>query len=150
MGENWPAGVREGLEADVRRVADRLRTLSEAQLTAPAPPHPSRVAGGRALAQVLAVAAQGIEDRAGAEEPQWRRVPDIADLIVGDQVAVTGNDLLALLPTTLATTSSTGDHARAGILVSPEETVWAPGARRTAGEVVADAAAQLAALRQAL
>jgi hypothetical protein len=127
-------------------VADRLRTLSEAQLTAPAPPHPSRAAGGRALAQVLAVAAQGIEDRAAAEEPQWRRVPDLADLVVGDQVAVTGHDLLALLPTP----PPPGDHAVVGILVGPEETVWAPGARRTAGEVVADAAAHLADLRRLL
>jgi hypothetical protein len=35
-------------------------------------------------------------------------------------------------------------------LVGPEETVWAPGARRTAGEVVADAAAHLADLRRLL
>jgi hypothetical protein len=132
VAADW-GSTRGELAADVRRVADRLRTLSEARLAAPAPPDPSRAAGGRAAAHALAVAAQGIEDRALADEPQWRTVPALSDLAVGDQVAVTGHDLLALL-----------DSA------GPEETVWSPGARRTAREVVADATAQLSALRRAL
>jgi hypothetical protein len=132
VAADW-GSTRAELAAEVRRVADRLRTLSEAKLAGPLPPHPSRSAGGRALAQALAVAAQGIEDRALADEPQWRPVPVLSDLIVGDQVAVTGHDLIALL-----------DSA------GPEETVWSPGARRTAGEVVTDATAQVAALRRAL
>ena len=142
----WPAAVREGLEADVRRVADRLRTLSPAQLAAAVGAHPSRAAGGRAAAALLAVAAQGIEERASDVEPRWRPVPELSDFAVGDQIAVTGHDLVALLPNP----SSSGDHAVMGILVGPEETVWTPGTRRTALDILTDAAAELAALRRLL
>ena len=141
MGEFWPGAQRAEIEADVRRVAERLRTLSEAQLAAAAPPYPSRAAGGRTVAQTLADAAQALDERDSGAEPQWRDVPVLSDLAVGDQVALTGNDLLAQLP-------SGGDHAVPAI--GPEEIVWARGTRRTAGEVVADAAAQLAALRRLL
>ena len=133
MAANWPAELRSALEADVRRVADRLRALSQAQLGAAAEPYPSRAAGGRAVAQLLALAAQGVEERSATAEPRWRRVPGLSDLAVGDQVAVTGNDLDAAL-----------DEA------GPEETVWAPGTRRTALDVVAEAAEHLAALRRLL
>jgi hypothetical protein len=132
VAADW-GSTRGELAADVRRVADRLRTLSEARLAAPVPPHRSRAAGGRSVAQTLAVAAQGIEDRGLAEEPHWRSVPALSDLTVGDQVAVTGHDLLAALEAS-----------------APDEEVWTPGTRRTAGEVVADATAQLAALRRLL
>lgn len=133
MGDSWPGSVRADLEADVRRVAERLRTLSEAQLAAEAPPYPSRAAGAREVAQVLADAAQAVEERDSGAEPSWRAVPVLSEFAVGDQVAVTGQDLLAVLDT-----------------VSPEETVWARGTRRTAGEVITDAAARLAALRHLL
>jgi hypothetical protein len=129
----WSAEVRTGLTADVRRVADRLRTLSQAQLAAPVPPYPSRAAGGRAVAQRLATAAQGLEAGAAGDEPRWRDVPALSDFAVGDQLAVTGHDLLAAL-----------DEA------GPADLVWAPGARRTAISVVTDAADQLAALRRLL
>jgi hypothetical protein len=160
VGDSWADAVRAEIEADVRRVAERLRTLSEAQLAAQAPPYPSRAAGARRVAQALADAAQALEERDSGAEPRWRDVPALSDLAVGDQVALTGHDLLAQLP---ASTSSAippaGDHAvpavaPAGDLavpaVGPEETVWARGTRRTAGEVVADAAGQLAALRRLL
>jgi hypothetical protein len=133
VGDSWPGGLRAEIEADVRRVAERLRTLSEAQLAAEAPPYSSRAAGGRTVAQTLADAAQALEERDSGAEPRWRDVPALSDFAVGDQVAVTGQDLLSAL-------DSTGR----------EGTVWARGTRRTAGEVVADAAAQLAALRRLL
>ena len=159
VDDDWPGAVRAQIEADVRRVAERLRTLSEAQLAAEAPPYPSRVAGGRAVAQMLAEAAQAIEERASGAQPQWRAVPVGSDFAVGDQVAVTGHDLLAALPPSAApagdhavpvdkSPSPAGDHAVPA--VGPEETVWAGGTRRTAREVVDDAAAQLAALRRLL
>ena len=124
------------------------------------------------MAQLLALAAQGIEERSADSEPRWRRVPELNDFAVGDQVAVTGNDLLALLPllpspspsdhatvpphsspsdhATVPPHSFPSDHAALGILVGPEETVWAPGTRRTALDVVAEAADHLAALRRLL
>jgi hypothetical protein len=144
---DWPDAVRADLEADVGRVAERLRTLSEAQLAAAAPPHPSRAAGGRTVAQVLADAAQSLEERGSGVEPQWRELPALSDFAVGDQVAVTGNDLLAQLPPP-PSISHPGDHAVPA--VGREETVWARGTRRTAEEVVVAAAARLAALRRLL
>jgi hypothetical protein len=145
---DWPGAVRAEIEADVRRVAERLRTMSEAQLAAEAPPYPSRAAGGRAVAQTLADAAQALEERRSGGEPRWRDVPGLSDFAVGDQVALTGQDLITALDSTGRPATPGGDHAVPA--VGPEETVWARGTRRTAGEVVADAAAQLAALRRLL
>lgn len=121
------------LAADVRRVADRLRSLSQARLAAALPPHPSRAAAARAVAQVLADAAQGIEERTAAGEPTWRVVPELSDFAVGDQLAVTGHDLLA---------------AADGLPVDAQ--VWTRAGRRPVGEVVGDAAGRLAELRRAL
>jgi hypothetical protein len=155
----WPGALRAEIEADVRRVAERLRTLSEAQLAAATPPYASRAAGGRALAQTLADAAQALEERESGSEPRWRDVPALSDLAVGDQVARTGQDLLTALDSTGRPPTPRGDHAvpafpsggdHAVSAVAPAETVWARGTRRTAGEVVADAAAHLAALRRLL
>ncbi len=130
--DDW-AALRAELAADVRRVSDRLRSLSAARLQAPVPTYPSRAAASREVARVLAVAAQGIEARGCEHEPSWRQPPELADFAVGDQVAVTGQDLLAALDG-----------------VDPAETVWAPAARPAARDVVADAAATLAATRRLL
>ncbi len=125
--------LRAELAVDVRRVSDRLRSLSHARLREPVPPFPSRAAAGLEAARVLAVAAHGIEERAGADEPSWRQLPELADFAVGDQVAVTGQDLLAALEG-----------------LDPAETVWASATRRPARNVVAEAAAALAATRRLL
>ena len=130
--DDW-GPLRAELAADVRRVSDSLRSLSAARLQAPVPPFPSRAAASREAARVLAVAAQGIEARQGEHEPSWRQLPELADFAVGDQVAVTGQDLLAALDG-----------------VDPAEAVWAPAARRPARDVVTDAAAILAATRRLL
>ncbi len=130
--DDW-APLRDELAADVRRVSDRLRNLSQARLQAPVPPFPSRAAASREAARVLSVAAQGIEARADATEPSWRQPPELADFAVGDQVAVTGHDLLAVLDG-----------------LDPAEDAWAPGGRRTSREVVAEAAGTLAATRRLL
>jgi hypothetical protein len=126
----WNALVAE-LGRDVERVADRLRGLSDARLAAPAPPYPSRAAAARATAQVLADAAAALE--AVGEEPVWRELPELIDLSAGDQVAVTGHDLLAA--------------AQSGV---QGDLVWARDGRRTANEVLAEATAALAALRRLL
>lgn len=130
--EGW-GPLREELAADVRRVADRLRSLSQARLAAPVPPHATRADAARQAAAVLATAAQGVEERARPTEPAWRTLPALADFAVGDQVAVTGQDLVA---------------AAAG--VAADAPVWAPGGRRRAGDVVAEAAEVLSAVRRLL
>ncbi|MDQ1624647.1 MAG: hypothetical protein QOJ49_145 [Actinomycetota bacterium] len=131
----WAGPVRDALSAEVERTADRLRSLSEARLAAAVPPYASRAGAGRAAAQALAVAAQGIEERAGDAPPRWRTVPELSDFAVGDQVAVTGHDLLAAL--------AEGPAAAA-------EPVWSPGGPRPIGAVVAEAAELLAAVRRLL
>jgi hypothetical protein len=130
--DEW-GSVREDLAADVRRVADRLRGLSQARLQGPVPPFASRAAAGREVARVLALAAQGAAASDLAHEPAWRQPPALADFAAGDQVAVTGHDLLAALDG-----------------VDPAADVWVPGGRRTAREVVAEAAEALAAIRRLL
>jgi hypothetical protein len=127
------ADLRAGLEADLRRVTDRLGGLSASRLAAPAPPYASRVQAARHLAGALAVAAQGVEQRALEREPAWRPLPVLADFAVADQVAVVGHDLA----------EAVGD-------VGSGTLVWAPGDRRTALEVLTEAAEVLADLRRRL
>jgi hypothetical protein len=130
----------DDVAADVRRLADRLRGLSQARLAAPVPPHASRADAARAASQRLAEAAQGLAARDDPAEPGWRVLPSLGDFAVGDQVAVTGHDLLAELAT-----------------CDPDAQVWAPpatgeltGTRRPALDVVAAAAETLAATRRLL
>ena len=102
--EGW-APLADELAADVRRVADRLRTLSAARLAGPPaspeglmPPYGSRARAARAAAQTMANAAAALENAAaGGGGFQWQPLPELADFAVGDQVAVTGHDLLAAL-----------------------------------------------------
>ena len=97
-------GLRDEVEADVRRVSERLRTLSSTRLASPpgpspdgGPGHRSRAAAGRAVAQLLADAAAALEATGTGAAPHLRTLPVLPDLAVGDQVAVTGHDLLAAL-----------------------------------------------------
>ena len=87
--QGW-ATAREALQADVRRVTDRLRGLTEGRLTAPVPPFSSRAAAAREAARTLAVAAQGLEARRDGDEPVRRTPPTLSDVALADQVAVTG------------------------------------------------------------
>lgn len=99
---SWDA-LRRDLATDVRRVADRLRGLSEARLAESTPGAQStpgwasRAAAGRRLAQLLADLAAGVEGRLDRAAPTWRDVPGLSDFAVGDQVAVTGQDAAAAL-----------------------------------------------------
>jgi hypothetical protein len=92
--------------ADVRRVADRLRSLSAARLAAPCPPYGSVADAGRAAAAALADASCAL---AGLEQ---RSLPRLGDFAVGDQVAVTGRDLLDAL-TAAGGDAAPGEAARA-------------------------------------
>ena len=106
----------------MRRVADRLRSLSDIRLARPvtltaqpaqaAQPaqEPSRADAAHALAQLMADRAAQLEGVPG------RPVPRLHDLAVGDQVAVTGLDLvdaaLAALAAEAAGTETLGGQAQ--------------------------------------
>jgi hypothetical protein len=89
------------LVVEVDRVADRLRGLSLHRLEAPLPPRPSRAAAARHVAQVLADAAAAIEERTSTS-PSRPPVPSLSVFAAGDQVAVTGPDLVAAVRELLA------------------------------------------------
>jgi hypothetical protein len=78
----------EPLRTEVHRVADRLRSMSQERLSRPFPPYASRAAAALVLAQLLADTAADLE----AVDP--RTLPDLGSLAVGDQVAVTGTDVV--------------------------------------------------------
>ena len=76
---------------ELGRVVDRLRIMPLTRLAAPWGDYPSRAVGARALAQRLA-------DRAAdVSGSPHRSVPDVGDAAVGDQVAVTGREVLSLV-----------------------------------------------------
>ena len=72
-------------EIEFDRVVERLRSMPLTRIASHAP-------AARSLAQELA-------DRCASLNGDVRReVPDVGDIAVGDQVAVTGRDLLASSP----------------------------------------------------
>ena len=122
----------EDLGRSVERLADRLRTLADTRLARPLDGGATAADRAHALAQALADAEQGIAERAAERPPAWRAVPRLGDLAVGDQVAVTGADLVA---------------ACDGL--GPDEPVWTRAGRSAASAVLARAVAdvrELAAL----
>ena len=128
-----PADPLQRLAREVERVADRLRVLPERRLRAPLPPYESIAAAAHALAQRLADAAQGVEERSAADPPSWRQVPALGVFAAGDQVRVTGRDLLSAL---------------AGVPLDAQ--VWTRDGRRPAAAVAAECLAALRDLRLAL
>ena len=148
------AVLREGLAADVRRVSDRLRSMSATRLASPpgpsadpadqavpadqGPAYVSRAQAGRAAAAELARVATALEAQAARPgpgdppPPHPRHVPDLPvlpDLAVGDQVAVTGHDLLAALDAVPPGTP---------VWTSTDENPTAEQAVRQAARVLAD------------
>jgi hypothetical protein len=117
-----PASFAEDLD----RVVTTLRTTPAGRLrTRLSGPFSSRADAGRALAGVLATAAQGIEDADQPAMPQWRTPPVLADLAVGDQVRLLGHDFLSALP-------------------GAAKVVWSPTGRVPRAELVRDVVASLA------
>jgi hypothetical protein len=139
--DSWEP-LRSELAGDVRRVADRLRSMSQPRLAgAPAPPptgfpsYESRADGARAVATEVAHRARCLEASApGAPHVPLVPVPRLSDFAAGDQVAVAGHDLLAALD-----------------LVGPGDEVQLDGRqRRPARDVVAYAQQLLTDLRRRL
>ena len=84
----------KGADAAVElgRVVDRLRSMPLTRLAAPWTTFPSLAAGARALAQDLADRGALLADHVP------HAVPDVGDAAVGDQVAVTGREVIDLSP----------------------------------------------------
>ncbi|MEU6895735.1 hypothetical protein ABZ934_29015 [Streptomyces sp. NPDC046557] len=95
------------LTAAVERFADRLRSAPQSRLRRGA------AAEALELARELAVRAQRLED--AARDPRGaapaRVVPDAGVFVVGDQVAVTGQDLAEALRALRADESGTAPSA---------------------------------------
>lgn len=118
--------VPPSLARDLDSIVKTLRTTPAGRLRARLPgPYQSRADAGRALARVLAIAAQGIEDADRPAMPEWREPPVLADLAVGDQVRVLAHDFLAVVP-------------------SAASVVWTPGGRVPRAELVRDVVSSVA------
>jgi hypothetical protein len=122
---------REELPALIRRLVDRLGTLSVTRLAARVDDDESRAKAAHAAAGRLAEFAQGVEERSGSAPPDWRQLPWIADTVVADQLAVVGTDL-----------------ARALQGVADDALVWTRVGRRTATEVLDAALSDVRRVKQ--
>lgn len=101
------------LTREVRRIADRFRHLSESRLRGRIDPDDlsggglSRAAAGLALARRLA---------ALGDAPDGAEVPDLGAFAVGDQIAVTGLDLVAHLDRAAADAGTAGPGTGPAVL----------------------------------
>ena len=87
--------VSTRLETALSRLASRFRAMPESKLLGRLPDGRPRAAAGHELASLIALAGQGIEDRSRPMPPAWRSLPFEGPFVVGDQIGVTGHDLLA-------------------------------------------------------
>jgi hypothetical protein len=104
------------LETVVDRLASRYRGMPESKLLGRLPDGRTRATAGHELASLLALAAQGVEDRSRPVPPSWRLLPFEGAFVVGDQIGVTGHDLLSACARLLGP-----EHANGASLP-----VWAP------------------------
>ena len=86
--------VSARLETVLIRLSAHFRSMPESKLLGRLPDGRSRAAAGHELAGRVALAAQGVEDRDLREPPAWRALPFEGPFVVGDQIGVTGHDLL--------------------------------------------------------
>jgi len=113
------------LETVLTRLSAHFRGMPESKLLGRLPDGRSRAAAGHELAGRVALAAQGVEDRGEAAAPAWRRLPFEGPFVVGDQIGVTGHDLLVACA--CASMSAMADEASRA---AGEGEVWAPGEGR--------------------
>ena len=112
--------------------AATYRSLPQSKLLGLLSDGRSRAQAGHRFAALLAAMGQGVEERAAGSAPRWRDLPFDGHFIVGDQIAVTGHDLVA------------GMRG----LDDPDELVWSVEGRRVpAGDVLASAMAAAERLR---
>ena len=79
----------------VALLAASYRSLPQSKLLGVLPDGSSRAEAGHRFAALLAALGQGVEERHSAMAPTWRELPFDGAFIVGDQIAVTGHDLVA-------------------------------------------------------
>jgi hypothetical protein len=149
------------------RLAAAYRSMPQSKLLGKLPDGRSRAQAGHALAAALAVAGQGVEERDQVDPPVWRVLPFDGPFVVGDQIGVTGHDLLraiALVITAAAVAASAAASAAAPTDANAEGdadvdvdatmtmwTVWAAdGVRVPVDQLLADALTATKALAQAL
>ena len=77
------------------RLSGHFRSMPESKLLGRLPDGRTRAAAGHELAERVALAAQGVEERGAESAPVWRALPFEGPFVVGDQIGVTGHDLLA-------------------------------------------------------
>jgi hypothetical protein len=102
--DSWQP-LRSELATEVDRVADRLRSMSQARLEGQVAPHGegmppwgSRAKAGRGIGTWMSNVATSLEAAAvGESHPGWRGMPELNVFAAGDQVAVGGHDLLAAM-----------------------------------------------------
>ena len=124
----------EPLADAVSRLASVFRALPQSKLLGKLPDGRSRAVAGHGLAVLLARAGQGVEERDRDVAPVFRDVPFDGPFVVGDQIAVTGHDLVAGLR---------GLEASA--------VVWGPdGHREPVGTVVEMVMGEVVRLREGL
>ncbi|MGH3417460.1 MAG: hypothetical protein ACRDSS_13405, partial [Actinocrinis sp.] len=78
----------------VAQLAGAFRALPQSKLLGPVTDGRSRAEAGHRFAALLAAFAQGVEERESRIPPAWRKLPFDGVFIVGDQIAVTGYDLV--------------------------------------------------------
>jgi hypothetical protein len=136
------SGVSGEAGAALRRIATALRTMSPGKLAMPLPgPTPTRADAGRMLARTLLIAAQGIEDAEAPTIPTWRALPEVADLVVGDQVNVLAHDFERAVAARLVA----GDES-----ASAKAEVWTRDGRAPLADVVRDVSATADEVRRLL
>lgn len=96
------------LETVLTRLSAHFRGMPESKLLGRLPDGRSRAAAGHELAGRVALAAQGVEDRGLPVPPTWRRLPFEGPFVVGDQIGVTGHDLLVACASAVADDSLRG------------------------------------------
>jgi hypothetical protein len=124
------------LDSVLSRLASAYRSLPESKLLGRVPDGRTRAVAGHELAGLVAIAAQGIEDRSRPSAPSWRPLPYEGPFVVGDQIGVTGHDLLSACARLGARAGHAGqagqgdgpqDDVRAGAVDALAATpVWAP------------------------
>lgn len=125
----------DSLTQAVAHLAASYRALPQSKLVALLPEGRSRAEAGYRFAALLAVFGQAVEERASDEPPRWRSLPFDGVFIVGDQIAVTGHDLVAGI----------------AALDDLDELVWTVGGERVrAGELLAAAMGEAGTLLRAL